>query len=212
MGVKRRTANPPPAGSSLSLSLEPKPLGETPPTHHKADDVVVDGGGKVKEGQQRPAAGSGGLGLGVVRRRGGRGRHGGGQRLAVAGAGKDGRAGHALAAAAAAAAAGDDKGRDAAVELAGALQRLGVVAAANVLALDEDVGDGALAAHGLERGLHLAALRQLVQLHQHNGHALVGEGRLDLQAKGAERLGEDDDGVVLDQPLRSLRCVCVWGG
>ena len=55
MGVKRRTANPPPAGSSLSLSLEPKPLGETPPTHHKADDVVVDGGGKVKEGQQRPA-------------------------------------------------------------------------------------------------------------------------------------------------------------
>lgn len=53
--------------------------------------------------------------------------------------------------------------------------------------------------------MDLRAIGRFVQLHQQNRDALVGKSVLDLDAKRAERLGEDDDCIVFDKSLESAR-------
>jgi len=81
------------------------------------------------------------------------------------------------------------------LELAALFKFEEVVAAANVVLADKDVGDSALASQLLEVGLDGGTVLFVIELNDIEGDVKRAQQALGLGAIGAVRLGEDHDGV-----------------
>jgi len=88
--------------------------------------------------------------------------------------------------------------------------KLGV--STNVLLVDENIWDAALGGHALEGVLNRGTVIDLVELDEVGLCAHLAQKRLGRLAVWAVRLGEDGNGVVVDDALRlSLGCHdCIW--
>jgi len=87
-----------------------------------------------------------------------------------------------------------------------ALLRLQIGVSTDVLLLDEDVRNAALTGDVLEGVLESCAVVNLIQLHQEVLCALLVQQSLGGFAVWAVGLGEDHDGVVVDNLLRLVLC------
>jgi len=91
---------------------------------------------------------------------------------------------------------------------------LEVRVATDVLVVNEDVRDGALVGDVFESVLNCAAIVDLIQLNDVRLDAHLAQQGLGRLAIRAIRLGEDSDGVVVDDILRFGLCGHdgVWAG
>ena len=101
------------------------------------------------------------------------------------------------------------------IELARAVQLLDIRVSSNVLATNEDIGDGALASLLLKCGLDVATVGGLVELEAIELHALGLEELLGSAGMGAVGLRVNDDFVGGDCRVdfgNEILCHCAISG